>query len=293
MMSYPINELERLTGIKAHTIRIWEKRYGLITPDRTDTNRRSYNDDQVRKLLNVSTLLAQGQKISKIAALSESELHDLIQGEPEAVSADHIREGFINDLVKSMLAFDEVGFEKTLAAAITRYGMTDAMLGVIYPFLHKTGLLWSINKAAPVQEHFASSIVCRKLMAATDGLLPPSDDGKKFLLFLPALEWHEIGLLFANYIIKAKGHKTYYLGQNVPFENIEIIVPIVEPDYMLLFYVAPRPKEEITAQLKMLAGVSKKTHLLVGGNPEVIVADKSTAKQMTHLAGIHTLLGYL
>jgi MerR family transcriptional regulator, light-induced transcriptional regulator len=293
MQTYPINELERLTGIKAHTIRIWEKRYGLVAPERTDTNRRVYSDDQVRKLLNVSTLLAKGYKISKIAALSEGEINTEVQKDDKNEVTYTIYAGYINDLVKSMITFDEPAFEKIIAAAAMRLGMYEAILHVIYPFLNKIGLLWSTDQTEPVQEHFATNIIKRKLMVAIDGLLPPTEKNSTFLLFLPKGEWHDIGLLFANYIIRSKGYKTIYLGQDVPDANIEKLVQATNPKYMLLFYIAARPKEEITKQSGTLAKLSAGTHVLVAGNSELFAAEKSRIKNVTYLKGVDSLLELL
>ncbi|MCF8449145.1 MAG: MerR family transcriptional regulator [Taibaiella sp.] len=291
MVAYQINDLERLTGIKAHTIRIWEKRYDLIRPDRTDTNRRYYNDNQVRKLLNVTTLLSYGHKISKIASYTDEELHQHIEHQFPGVSHAYI--GYINDLVSSMLAYDENGFEKVFSAAVLRMGLFDTMLHVVYPFLNKTGVLWSINKSVPVQEHFASCIIRRKLMSATDGLLVSDKVPKKFLLFLPPDEWHEIGLLFANYIIRSKGFYTVYLGQNVPAENISKIVAAVKPQYMLAFFVASRPQEELDTLLKGYAGIDKKIKLLVAGIGGLSALPKTEYKNVTYMNGVNDLLDEL
>lgn len=293
MESYQINELERMTGIKAHTIRIWEKRYGLIYPDRTDTNRRSYNEGQVRKLLNVSTLLARGQKISKIASLSEDELNSLIEVQDMDGATDNISAGYINDLVKSMLDFNEPAFEKIFSAAVMRFGVYDAMIHVLYPFLSKVGILWNISKTAPVQEHFASCIIKRKLMAATDGLMPPAKKTKKFLLFLPPEEWHEIGLLFANYIIRSKGYETIYLGQSVPIENIEKVVSAIHPKYLLLFYINARPVNEIEKQIKQLAKIDENITLFVAGNAELFPENKHKLRNTFYLTEANSLLNFL
>ena len=171
MKMYHISELEQLSGIKAPTIRVWERRYNLIRPGRTETNIRMYDDRQVRKLLNVVTLLSNGYKISKIAELDEEDLHAMVLGlQGSTVETDDAALAFINGLVAAMLTFDEANFEKTYAAAVKRYGMFDAMLKVFYPLLEKIGIMWSTEDAMPVQEHFASSIIRRKLMAATDAL---------------------------------------------------------------------------------------------------------------------------
>jgi len=293
MESYQIKQLERMTGIKAHTIRIWEKRYGLITPHRTATNRRSYDERQVRKLLNVNTLLALGHKISKLATLSEEELNEVVQKQDNNLSQDAAISGYIDDLLRSMLDFDEPAFEKIYAAAATRFGLHDAMIKVFYPFLAKVGVLWNVNKTAPIQEHFASSIIKRKLMAATDGLVPPTKGAKKFLLFLPAEEWHEIGLLFANYIIRFQGYGTIYLGQNVPTDNIAKVAAAVEPSHMLLFYINPIPREEVIRQLKMFSGINSQLTVLVAGHTEPSDEDKISLTNIRYLDGVGSLADLL
>src|SRR4051812_17347659 len=205
MKLYHISELEQLSGIKAPTIRIWERRYNLIQPGRTDTNIRMYDDRQVRKLLNVATLLNNGYKISKIAELDEDGIHAMVLGlQNSASETDETAIAFINGLVIAMLDFDEVNFEITYSAAVKRYGLFDAMLQVFYPLLQKIGVMWTTEDVMPVQEHFASSMIRRKLLAATDALEINKKRRKKFLLLLPPGEWHEIGLLFANYIIRSK-----------------------------------------------------------------------------------------
>jgi DNA-binding transcriptional MerR regulator len=293
MQSYQINELERLTGVKAHTIRIWEKRYELITPHRTTTNRRYYDDDQVRKLLNVSTLLSRGYKISKIAALTEVDINTHIQNKGQKETHDHRKRSCVNDMIKAMIAFDERTFENLLGGAVGEYGMQEAMLQVVYPFLQKTGILWNVNKAIPLQEHFASNIIRRKLLTAIDGLQVHDRKKKKFLLFLPPGEWHETGLILADFIIRSSGCNTIYLGQNVPCENVDNIAPALSPDYMLLFYIAARPKEQIEAQLKELSKNNPGTHILVSGNADLFTGIKSLGKNISYLPEVKSLLDFL
>ena len=293
MKTYHINELERLTGIKAHTIRIWEKRYNLVTPERTTTNRRNYDEEQVKKLLNVATLLSRGFKISKIAALNEKGLNTELQNGANYETKDTIVSTYINDLIKSMIAFDEPSFEKIFSAAVLRFGFYDTMYNVIYPFLNKTGILWSVNKSAPVQEHFATNIISRKLHAAIDGLPRHAAKNKKFLLFLPQGEWHEIGLLFANYIIRAKGHETIYLGQNVPYDNINSATSLLAPEYILLFYVAPRQKNDIKQQIQELSERNPQVKILIAGNNNLFIEDNAALKNVTYLNDVTSLFKYL
>ncbi len=266
MNSYQIADLERLTGIKAHTIRIWEKRYNLIEPHRTSTNIRYYDDAQARKLLKVSTLLAQGIKISKISELSEKEINSRIQELQHVVSEDAICTGFINELTASMLAFDENGFEKTFSSAVIRFGMYQAMLKVFYPFLHKTGLMWSMEEAMPVQEHFASAIIRRKLITATDGLPVSTKRSKSFILFLPSEEWHETGLLFSDYIIRSHGYKTIYLGQNVPANNLLDVIKNIKPTHILTLYIARHKPEDIVSDLLLISKKYPSVKLMVAGS---------------------------
>lgn len=266
MSSYQIADLERLTGIKAHTIRIWEKRYNLIEPHRTSTNIRFYDDAQARKLLKVSTLLTQGLKISKISELSETEINTRINDLQNVGSEDVICNGFINELIGSMLTFDELAFERTFSSAVVRFGMYDAVLKVFYPFLHKTGFMWSIAEAMPVQEHFASAIIRRKLISAIDGLPAATKRTKTFLLFLPADEWHEVGLLFSDYIIRSKGYKTIYLGQNVPPSNLSDVIEHLKPTHLLTIYVAKRSEDQIKEELKLIIKKHPTVQLLVAGS---------------------------
>lgn len=266
MSSYQIADLERLTGIKAHTIRIWEKRYNLIEPHRTLTNIRYYDDAQARKLLKVSTLLTQGLKISKISELSEAEINARIIDLQSVGKEDATCVGFINELIGSMLTFDEAAFERSFSSAVVRFGMYEAVLKVFYPFLHKTGFMWSIAEAMPVQEHFASAIIRRKLITAIDGLSLATKRTKTFLLFLPADEWHEVGLLFSDYIIRSRGYKTIYLGQNVPASNLSDVIDNLKPTHLLTLYVAKRSEQQVNDELKQIIKKHPHLQLLVGGS---------------------------
>lgn len=269
MKLYQISELEQLSGIKAPTIRVWERRYNLIEPGRTDTNIRMYDDRQVRKLLNVATLLSNGYKISKIAALDEDDMHAMVLGlQGNTREGDDVAMAFINDLVVYMLAFDEINFEKTYAAAVTRYGVFEAMLQVFYPLLEKIGIMWSTDDAMPAQEHFASAVMRRKLIAASDALVLKRKRRKKFLLMLPPGEWHEIGLLFANYIIRSKDIETIYLGQNVPYEQVAAILGKTDISHVLLFFIA-RPEQENLLHIRKAMGLPRELPLLVAGSSAV------------------------
>lgn len=273
MSSYHITEVERLTGIKAHTIRIWEKRYNIVSPHRTDTNIRYYDDNQLRKLLNVNTLLQQGQKISAISILTDKEMSDRIRNVSMKEEDDVIVNNYINNLVSFMIGFDEDGFEKTFSSVVNRFGVFNAMLKVFYPFLYKTGTLWSLDEIMPAQEHFAMNVIKRKLLAAIDGLPPAKKKDKKFVLFLPPEEWHEISLLFSDYIIRSNGYSTVYLGQSVPYENLELTIAKLKPTHLLGFYITEKNTGVIESTINAIAKKHPKLNILISG---ASLSDKKT-----------------
>lgn len=292
MNSYHISDLERLTGIKAHTLRVWERRYKLIQPHRTDTNIRYYDDEQVKKLLKVSSLLEHGFKISKISALSEKQLNLQIQELEKVAPGDVITTNFINDLTAAMLTFDEPGFEKTFSSAVVRFGMYEAMVKVIYPFLKRTGLMWSSNETMPVQEHFATAIIRRKLIVAIDGLPSPSKKSRSFILFLPTEEWHETGLLLSDYLIRAKGYKTIYLSQNVPIGNLQEVINNIRPTHLLTLYISRQDLDKLHTEMFNLAVKNKNCEVLIGGSKDLIESVKK-AKNITLLESPVDLLAIL
>lgn len=256
MANYSIRDLERLSGVKAHTIRIWELRYGLLTPSRTKTNIRTYNDLQLKRLLKVSLLLGQGYKISKVSQLSAKELNELIHkiySESTERSGDHSLELKTNGLMLAMIDYDEDKFHRIFTTCVIRRGFKAAIVQLIYPFLEKVGVLWSLGELNPAQEHFVSNIIRQKVIVAIDGLDTPKNPEKRHLLFLPEGEYHELGLLIAYYILKSSGTHVTYLGQNVPFEDLRQVVEITKPDVLQTFMVAPLSQAEGQDYLDRLA----------------------------------------
>ncbi|MES2477577.1 MAG: MerR family transcriptional regulator [Bacteroidota bacterium] len=264
---YQINDLERLSGVKAHTIRIWEKRYGLITPHRTETNIRYYDDSQLKKILNVATLSTVGFKISKIAAMSEQELKIQIKESQQHELSDSRFDFYVNDFIGAMLDFNEQYFNELFAEVVEKFGVQSAMVNILYPFLYKTGVLWRVDEAIPVQEHFASMLIRRNLFLLIGNLPAPKDKSKKFLLFLPSNEWHEIGLLFAEYIIRHHGLETINLGQHVPYVDLEHVIIKAKPDFLLTFLISDTHEEYISHLQNLLSSKYKKTLCLISGNP--------------------------
>ena len=273
MEVYHIHDLERLSGIKATTLRAWEKRYDFLSPERTDTNRRLYTDADVARLLNIVTLQKQGYKISALANLSDKAIINLLEqaAQHKEANADFIYNSYIGNMVTAALRFDEPAFDKVFSAAITRLGLHEAMLQVVYPFLSRIGLMWNYQKATSVQEHFATGIVRRKLIAAIDGLPAPSKTGKKFLLFLPPDEWHEIGLLFADYVIRAAGWPSIFLGQSVPTAQLHNVIRQTKPTHVMTFFVTRRPHESITGLLDDLHKAFPRLTILFSGDEDLLM----------------------
>lgn len=262
---YQINDLERLSGVKSHTIRIWEKRYGLISPHRTETNIRYYDDEQLKKILNVASLSNAGLKISKIAAMSHDELHSQIR---DAHTQSSVKFDFyVNDFISAMLDFNEMMFHQLFEEIVQKFGIKSAIQDVVYPFLYKTGVLWRIDETMPVQEHFATTMIKKKLFSLLDNSnFTPNKKSKKFILFLPSNEWHEIGLLYAEYIIRSEGHQSINLGQNVPFIDIEYVIQKTKPDYLLTFLISDIHQDQMEKLQQLLSSSYKNIECLISGN---------------------------
>ena len=226
---FTIKDIEVLTDIKAHTLRIWEQRYQIIRPKRTETNIRYYDADDLKMLLNISVLNQQGIKISAIAEMSAEDISRKVAAITlNNFDADHQ----IKSMVYSMLDLNEDQFEKIVMTNILQKGFEQCMIDVIFPFLSNVGILWQSGSITPAHEHFISNIVRQKLIVAIDGQVRHVNEwGKKFVLYLPENEFHELGLLFSYYLIKARGHQVVYLGQSVPINDLPIIASTYNPDY--------------------------------------------------------------
>ncbi len=236
MIKYSINDLEKITDIKAHTIRIWEKRYNVVTPKRTSTNIRYYLEGDVKKLLNISTLKRYGLKISDIMKMSYGEINEKVI-ELSSIIGDY--DGQINNLFISMIEFNEDGFKKIMADSILKIGFEKTVMHILYPFLEKMGILWQVGSIIPAQEHFISNLIRQKLLVAIDAQSKSSNNNyeKTFLLFLPEDEFHELGILFNKYLLKKHGHKVIYLGQSTPFKDLIQTQKIINADYLLTHLV--------------------------------------------------------
>ncbi|MDX2431245.1 MAG: MerR family transcriptional regulator, partial [Bacteroides sp.] len=234
MAVYSIRELEKLSGIKAHTIRIWEKRYKLIEPHRTNTNIRYYSDANLKKILNVAVLNRQGMKISHISLLTDQELKEAIIRETRTTSS---HETLVDSLIVAMIDLDQYILDSIINKSISKLGLKETVTEVLYPFLAKVGILWQSEKVNPVQEHLVTSLIRQKIIAATDKL--PSTffpEAKKFVLMLPEGEWHELALLLAQYMVREANHEVIYLGQSVPYSDVLATGASMPFDYLMVSF---------------------------------------------------------
>lgn len=228
---FSIKDLENLSGIKAHTIRIWEQRYNLLQPSRTDTNIRYYTNEDLKLILNVSLLNNHGVKISKIALLKSDAISHEVSKITKASLSDSEQ---MNQLILSLIELDEEKFDTITEQSIERIGFRDTVTQLIYPFLGKIGLMWQTDTINPAQEHFISCLIRQKFITSIDKQKHlVSLSGKRILLFLPEGELHEVSLLFYNYILRENGHRTYYLGQSVPVEDTLKVINQVNPDIII------------------------------------------------------------
>jgi len=261
MGQYSIKELEQLSGIKAHTIRIWEKRHKIIEPSRTATNIRYYSDLDLKKIINVSLLNTYGIKISKIADMS---LDDVNKKVLEISELQNDKGVHIDQMVIAMIDMEEELFEKILNNLILRFGFEKTITEIIYPFLEKIGILWQTQNITPAHEHFISNLIRQKIIVAIDGLPIPPKTSKKILLFLPEGEMHELGLLFYHFLIRKSGYRTYYLGQNVPHEDLISVYKVHQPDFMLTS-ITSTLTVPIERYLERLANDFGQTKILASG----------------------------
>jgi DNA-binding transcriptional MerR regulator len=256
MAVYKIKDLEVLTGIKAHTIRIWEKRYGLLKPDRTETQIRTYTDDELLLLLNISLLYKYGHKISLIAELSEKEITQRVR----ELTLQSITDTSIEQLIVALIEMNESLFRTVVDELVKKHGMVDTYIQHLIPFLERIGVMWMASSINPAQEHFISNLIRQKLLYELAILPCPDATKPKIILFLPEHEWHELSLLLYHYYLRSTGKNTIYLGQSLPFDSlvqsIELLQPVaivsawltaVDPSYLKHYF--NRLRQQTTIQI--------------------------------------------
>ncbi|MET4107123.1 MerR family transcriptional regulator [Hymenobacter sp. UYP22] len=265
MGHFSISDLEQLSGIKAHTIRVWEQRYGILRPVRTATNIRTYCDDDLRRLLNVATLCGRGYRISQVAKLSEQELCSAVISCDDAAHADRYCHQ-VNGLLAAMLEMNECHLTAIMNQVVEHYGFEQAVLRVVYPFLQRIGVMWQAGTVNPAQEHLVTHLIRQKLMAATDALPPVQPaTARRWVLFLPEREMHELALLFMNYVLRSRGHHVLYLGQNLPIAEIEKVCSAYQPYAAVTVLTAVPERHEVPAYVQQVSQLCPDVRLFLYG----------------------------
>ncbi|SFR68466.1 B12 binding domain-containing protein [Maribacter stanieri] len=246
---FSIRDLENLSGIKAHTIRIWEKRYNLLSPERTDTNIRTYSLASLQKLLNVTLLYNNGHKISKIAKISDKDIPYVVR---EIVAKHSHKSQAINAFKLAMVNFDQTMFFNTYNALLSESSFREIFKETFVPLLNELGLLWQTDTISPAHEHFMSSLIKQKILINTEKLqhLEPTKKDKVFVAFLPENEIHDIGLLYINYEIILKGYKCIYLGPTIPMENLEDVLKYFDDIYFVSYFTVFPEKDRVNKYLE-------------------------------------------
>lgn len=292
MNAFTIKDLENLTGIKAHTIRIWEQRYHFLKPQRTATNIRYYSNEELKSILNIALLNKYGYKISHIDRMAPAEIKERILslGDPRAV-----QERIINELVQEMVNMDMDKFESIISNYISARGIERTVTQILFPFLEKIGILWQTGHINPAQEHLVTNIIRQKLIVAIESAGSPVKNDRTFLLFLPEGEHHELGLLYMYYLLKSRGVRVIYLGANVPLDDLQYVLEMKRPDVVYVHLTATCEKFNFDRFLQQISRQLKDIPVIVSGQltaqyskpvPSGIQFKRSLSEVMDYLSHI-------
>ena len=262
MDSFTIKDIETISGIKAHTIRIWEQRYDLIKPSRTDTNIRRYSSDELKHILNISLLNRNGFKISHISRMSDAEMREKIL----SLSDGNARvDRMVNELIAKLSTLEIEEFEKQIDEYILSRGIEKTITQLIFPFLEKIGILWLTNNINPAQEHLVTNIIRSKLINGIECTRSNFRISKTFLLFLPESEYHELGLLFVHYLLKSRGAKVHYLGANIPMKDAVFVIRKIRPDVIYMHLTSTSSEFNLDKYVQKLKLHTGKTPVIISG----------------------------
>lgn len=262
MTSYTIKDLETISGIKAHTIRIWEQRYRFLQPKRTETNIRTYSGEELKTILNVSLLNKYGFKISHIDKMTTDQIEEKILSLNQLEAQ---RERLVNGLIKEMISLNMVGFEKLLDLNIAQKGIDKTITEVIFNFLERVGILWVTNHINPAQEHLATNILRQKIIVGIEKLPSLLQYSKRVVLFMPEGEHHEIGLLYVHFLLKQRGIFVDYLGANVPTVDLKYLTQVKKVDYLYCHLTSPAKNFKVNKFFEGLQEISSNIPIILSG----------------------------
>jgi DNA-binding transcriptional MerR regulator len=290
MTQYSIKDMEHLSGVKAHTIRIWEKRYALFNPERSDTNIRSYSDKDVRRILNVALLVKSGHKISNVASFDEEKLQDeVIRISRNSNDPDRNIDQFLFLTVN----LDSFGFEQLLNQIIVEFGFRKAIEQVVFPFFERIGILWQAGSIFTAHEHFVSNLIRNRLIREISNI-ECNEASKSVLFFLREDEWHELGLLYFNFLAAQAGLRSVYLGQSLPFDDLSNLLTANKYDFVCTSFIHAIEKPELERYLANLSLAFNQDKILITGRqiaihkpklPSNVVVVKNSNDFMRRISG--------
>lgn len=266
---FSISQLSQFSGVKAHTIRMWEHRYNALNPHRSEGNTRYYSDKQLSRLLNIVSLMETGLKVSSLGVLSDEELYNLVRisflGSPKSVN-----DYYISQLLSAGMTYDYIYFNEVFSKSVEVLGLRETYINVILPLMNRLGLMYTIDLLPIENEHFITNIIKQKLSAIIESTKMPDMDSESWLLFLPENEMHEISLLFAHYIIRNNGGKVIYLGSDIPLDSLISAINNIKPDNLLMFLIHYDHTNHIQEQIIKINDYFEGKKFYVAGNQKLI-----------------------
>ncbi|HWR33067.1 MAG TPA: MerR family transcriptional regulator [Chitinophagaceae bacterium] len=262
MDNFTIKDLENLSGIKAHTIRVWEQRYHFLKPRRTDTNIRYYSNEELKTVLNISLLIKYGYKISHIDKMDPLQIRERITSLGDARAQ---KEKDVNELLHQMIDLNIAGFEKLLSNHIRTKGIERTVTQIIFSFLERTGVLWQTGHINPAHEHLVTNIIRQKMLVVIDACQVPVNKKKSAMLFLPEGEHHELGILYIYYLLKKTGVAVIYLGANAPLKDAEYIAKLKNTDIIFMHLTNPAAFPSFSGLLKKIQLSFKGQRVIISG----------------------------
>ena len=291
---FSIKDLENLSGIKAHTIRIWEKRYNVLEPMRTETNIRLYDSVNLQKLLNITLLHNHGYKISKISQLPNDKIPELVN---EIISDKSVKHHAISAFKMAMMNFDQMLFLSTYDKLLSEKSFSEIFADILIPFIVETGFLWQTSTISVAHEHFISYLIKQKLLINTEKLQyqKPQKKDKVFILFLPQNEIHQLGLMYLNYEILLKGYKSVYLGENVPIESLKDVKRYFDNIIYLCYMTVEPNTSEVNEYLDEINSeiLNDNSELWAIGRRVENINPKNVSQKMTIFTDIKDIIALL
>jgi len=291
MAVYSISDLGKLTGIKTHTIRMWEKRYSLIQPQRTPTNIRYYDDNDLRFLMNVVLLNKNGYKISRIAAMSEEEIDQKVK--TITASKGESKENLIDAITLAMIDLDEVKFNRIVDQSVKEKGVESTFTDLLFPLLDKIGVLWIAGSIKPAHENFITMMIRQKLIAAIDNISPENyESGPKFIIYMPEGETQELSFLFIHFLLITRSFRVINLGTNISIPDVQDAFRIHRPEYIFTMINEPQSKINLNTYLSELDLYFGHSKILISGY-QAAIQNYECPKNVSILSSMGHLLEYL